>query len=138
MGIDITAEVHVACPRADVGAYMTNPANDPEWIGGLREVRRLDDGPLEVGSRVAREASFLGRKIEYVNEILELDPERVLDMQSVVAPFPMRITYTFEDANGGTVVRNRARGGGMRILAPLVKRNVQRDLNKLRDRLERS
>jgi uncharacterized membrane protein len=138
MGIDITAEVVVARPRADVGAYMTNPANDPEWIGGLREVRRLDDGPLEVGSRVAREASFLGRKIEYVNEILELDPQRVLDMQSVVAPFPMRITYTFEDANGGTVVRNRVRGGGMRILAPLVKRNVQRDLNKLRDRLERS
>src|SRR5881392_3843709 len=99
MGIDITAEVHVARPRAEVGAYMTDPANDAEWIGGLREVRRLDEGPLSVGSRLAREASFLGRKIEYVNEILELDPGRVLDMQSVVAPFPMRITYTFEDSN---------------------------------------
>lgn len=138
MGIDITAEVVVARARADVGAYMTDPANDPEWIGGLREVSRLDDGPLEVGSRVTRVASFLGRKIEYVNEILELDPARVLDMRSVVAPFPMRITYTFEDSNGGTLVRNRVRGGGMRVLAPFVKRSVQRDLYTLRDRLERS
>lgn len=137
MSIDITARVHVDREPAAVAAYMTDPANDPEWIGGLREVERLGDGPLTVGSRVRRVASFLGRRVEYVNEILALD-EAQLDMESVKAPFPMRITYRFEPApGGGTDVSNRVRGGGLRIMAPLVRRNVQRDLERLRAELER-
>jgi Polyketide cyclase / dehydrase and lipid transport len=137
MSIDITARVHVDREPAAVAAYMTDPANDPEWIGGLREVERLGDGPLTVGSRVRRVASFLGRRVEYVNEILALD-EAQLDMESVKAPFPMRITYRFEPAlEGGTDVSNRVRGGGLRIVAPLVRRNVQRDLERLRAVLER-
>jgi uncharacterized membrane protein len=147
MSIDITAEVAVVRPRAEVAAYMTDPANDPAWIGGVREVRLETPPPLAVGSRVARVASFLGRRVEYVNEVTELDPERVLDMRSVRAPFPMRVTYSFEDADGAgatTVVRNRVRGdpGGFfalfgPLLAPLVRRSVQRDLERLRDVLER-
>jgi hypothetical protein len=137
MSIDITARVRVNRDPAAVAAYMTDPANDPEWIGGLREAELLGDGPVTIGSRVRRVAYFLRRRIEYVNEILALD-EHQLDMQSVKAPFPMRITYRFDPApEGGTAVSNRVRGGGPRILAPLVRRNVQRDLERLRDVLER-
>ena len=58
-------------------------------------------------------------------------------MRSVKAPFPMHITYRFEPApGGGTKVSNHVRGGGLRVLAPLVRRNVQRDLERLRDVLE--
>jgi hypothetical protein len=137
MSIDITARVHVDREPAAVAAYMTDPSNDPEWIGGLREVELVGDGPVAVGSKVRRVAYFLRRRVEYVNEILALD-ETQLDMQSVKAPFPMRITYRFEPApEGGTTVSNRVRGGGLRIMAPLVRRNVQRDLERLRDVLER-
>jgi hypothetical protein len=138
MSIDITARVHVDRDPAAVAAYMTDPANDPEWIGGLREVELIGDGPVRVGSRVRRVAHFLGRRVEYVNEVLALD-ETQLDMRSVQAPFPMHITYRFEPApGGGTAVSNRVRGGGLRLLAPLVRRNVQRDLRRLRDILERT
>ena len=142
MSIDVLAEVRVARPREEVAAYMTDPANDPEWIGGLREARLLGEGPLSQGSRVARVASFMGRKVEYVNEITRLDPGRVLDMRSVKAPFPMEITYTFDDEDGATVVRNHVRGGGgmfslgSPLFAPMVRRNVQRDLERMRDVLE--
>jgi hypothetical protein len=137
MSIDITARVHVDRDPAAVAAYMTDPVNDPQWIGGLREVELLGDGPVRVGSRVRRVAHFLGRRVEYVNEILALD-ERQLDMRSVQAPFPMHITYRFEPApGGGTTVSNHVRGGGLRLLAPLVRRNVQRDLHRLREVLER-
>jgi uncharacterized membrane protein len=147
MSIDVSAEVHVRRPRDQVAAYMTDPANDPEWIGGLREARLLGEGPLREGSRVARVASFMGRRVEYVNEITTLEPGSVLEMRSVKAPFPMHITYTFEDdtfedRDGGTVVRNHVRGGGgffslgSPLFAPLVRRNVQRDLERMRDVLE--
>ena len=136
MSIDITAQVHVRRDPAAVAAYITDPANDPRWIGGLREAELVGEAPVAVGSRVRRVATFLGRRIEYVNEIVALDDRR-LDMRSVVAPFPMRITYTFEPSDGGTTVRNHVRGGGIRLVAPLVRRNVQRDLERLRDVLER-
>jgi uncharacterized membrane protein len=144
-GIDVTAEVAIHRPRAQVAAYMIDPAHDPEWIGGVREVRMETPPPLRAGSRVARVASFLGKRVEYVNEVTELDAERVLDMRSVAAPFPMRITYSFEDRDDGaaTTVRNRVRGepGGFfalfgPLLGPLVRRSVQKDLERLRDLLE--
>jgi hypothetical protein len=141
--IDVTAEVRVARLPAEVAAYMTDPANDPEWIGGLREARLQSEPPVGVGSRVSRVASFLGRRVEYVNEVVALDTEH-LDMRSVVAPFPMRITYSFTpDGGGATVVRNRVRGEPSGffavfgpLLAPMVRRSVQRDLERLRDRLQ--
>jgi Polyketide cyclase / dehydrase and lipid transport len=136
MSVDITASVRVDRDPAAVAAYMTDPANDPEWIGGLREAELLGEGPVAVGSRVRRVAHFLGRRVEYVNEIVALDATH-LDMRSVKAPFPMHITYRFEPARGGgTTVSNHVRGGGLRIFAPLVRRNVQRDLERLRDVLE--
>jgi uncharacterized protein YndB with AHSA1/START domain len=136
MSVDITARVHIARDPETVAAYMTDPANDPHWIGGLREVELLGDPPLRVGSRVRRVAYFVRRRVEYVNEILALDTTH-LDMRSVRAPFPMHITYRFEPASdGGTTVTNHVRGGGPRVFAPLVRRNVQRDLDRLRDILE--
>jgi hypothetical protein len=144
VSLDVTAEVVVRRDRDEVAAFMTDPANDIRWIGGLREAELLGEPPPAVGSRVARVASFMGRKVEYVNEIVALDPGAKLEMKSVVAPFPMHITYTFEDAgDGATRVRNRVRGGEGRVfsissplMAPLVKRNVRRDLERLRDVLE--
>ena len=142
MSIDVLAEIHVRRPRDQVAAYMTDPGNDPEWIGGLREARLHGDGPLGEGSRVARVASFMGRRVEYVNEVTTLEPGRVLEMRSVKAPFPMHITYTFEDRDGGTVVRNHVQGGGglfslgSPLFAPMVRRNVQQDLERMRDVLE--
>jgi hypothetical protein len=65
-------------------------------------------------------------------------------MRSVKAPFPMEITYSFDDASEGTLVRNHVRGGGglfslgSPLFAPMVRRNVQKDLNRMRDRLERA
>src|SRR4051794_25397879 len=138
MSVDITARVHVDRDPAVVAAYMTDPGNDPAWIGGLREAELLGEPPVGVGSRVRRVASFLGRRIVYVNEILALDDAQ-LDMRSVEAPFPMRITYRFEHAaGGGTDVSNHVRGGGLRMLTPFVRRNVQRDLERLRRVLEGS
>ena len=144
MGIDVTAETRIRKPREEVARYVIDPAHDPAWIGGVREARLLDHPPIAVGSRVARVASFLGRRIEYVNEVVELEPGRRLVMESVAGPFPMHITYDFADEDGETVVRNRVRGepGGFFGLArPLlrraVQRSIQRDVERLRDLLER-
>src|SRR3954467_2252710 len=96
MSIDVTAEVTIDRVPDDVWDFMTDPEHEPEWIGGLKTSRLQGEPPLRVGSRVERVASFLGKKIEYVNEATQLDRPRLLEMRSVVAPFPMHITYTLD------------------------------------------
>ncbi|MEA2422228.1 MAG: hypothetical protein QOF55_1327 [Thermoleophilaceae bacterium] len=132
MSIDVNAEVQIDADPQAVWDFMTDPTREPEWIGGIKETRLVGDPPLRQGSRVERVASFLGRRIEYVNEVTELDPPRTLDMHSVKGPFPMHITYSL-DGDNPTTVRNHVRGGGSRLMAPFVRRNIQRDLERLRD-----
>ena len=142
MPIDVTAEATIGRPRADVIAFASDPANDTQWIAGIKEAHAVTEGPIAVGSQVARVASFLGRKIEYVNEIDRLD-QSVLDMHSVKGPFPMHITYTFEEDGAGTLARIRIQGdatGFFRLAAPLlagqVRRSITRDVNNLKRVLE--
>jgi uncharacterized membrane protein len=142
MAIDTRAVIAVARPREEVAAYLRDPGNDPRWIGGLRSARLVTEPPVGVGSQVERVASFLGRRIEYVNEITELTGTR-LTMRSVRSPFPMRVTYGFDDAGGATEVSVRVEGDASRLyrladplLAWLVRRSVRRDLRTLKRVLE--
>jgi uncharacterized protein YndB with AHSA1/START domain len=135
MAIDVTAEVTIEKDAQTIWAFMTDPTHEPEWIGGLRTARLQTEPPLTKGSRVERVAGFLGKRIEYVNEVTVHDPPHVLEMQSVKAPFPMHITYTVHD-NGK--VTNRVQGGGrlQSLMAPMVKRNIQRDLERLKQLID--
>ena len=142
MAIDTRAVIAVARSREEVAAYLRDPANDPSWIGGLRSARLVTAPPVGVGSRVERVASFLGRRIEYVNEITELTGTR-LAMRSVRSPFPMRVTYGFDGAGATTEVSVRVEGDARRVyrladplLAWLVRRSVRRDLRNLKRVLE--
>ena len=144
MSVDVTVEQEIARDRETVAGFVMDPANDTRWIKALTSVRRLDgDGPVGAGTRVERVASFLGRRIEYVNEIVALEPGRRLAMRSVKAPFPMEVTYELEDAPRGTRMRIRAggeAGGFYRVAGPLlgaaVRRGIEKDLSELKRLME--
>lgn len=143
MGIAIQADVTIARWKEEVAAFAMDPANDPRWIGGIREVRMLTPGPLTVGSRVARVAYFLGRRIEYVLEVEALDPNERIAMRSVSGPFPMQVTYRFDANPAGTRAAIQVAGDPspmFRLAAPimawLVRRNVSRDLRILKRLME--
>ena len=140
--IDVTAEVLVRRPRAEVAAYMFDPSREAEWTGGVVASRLLSPGRLREGSRVERVSRFLGREFGYVYEVVADDGDRGVDL-TVERPFPMRIRYELEDAPGGTLARIRARGdatGFFRLasplMAPMVRRNIAADLEALKARLE--
>jgi hypothetical protein len=144
VSVDVTVEERIARDRPTVAAFAMDPANDARWIGALTSVRVLADGPVGPGTRVERVASFLGRRIEYVNEITELEPGRQLAMRSVRAPFPMTVEYTFENAGDGAT-RARIRAGGdasgfyalaSPLLSAMVRRGIARDLATLKQVLE--
>jgi uncharacterized membrane protein len=143
MAVDVTATASIDRPPDHVVAYLRDPANDAAWIGGLRSARLLTPRPVTVGSQVERVASFLGRRVQYVNEITELTADR-LAMRSVRSPFPMRVTYGHRPAGDHTTeVSVRVQGDAARfyaLVAPLlglaVRRSITRDLRNLKRVLE--
>ena len=144
MAIDVAAEREIPAARDRVAAYAMDPTNDPVWIGGIREANWVTEPPLRVGSRVERIASFLGRRIEYVLEVAELEPGARLRMVSVKSPFPMTVTYRFQDAGASaTLARIRVEGepGGFYglaspLMARAVRRSVTGDLRRLAGLME--
>lgn len=143
MSTDVQVETVVARPRDEVARYTMDWRNDPTWLGAISEVRQVTDGPFGIGSQVARAATFLGRRIEYVNEVVVHEPGARLVMRSVKGPFPMTVTYEFEAVGGGTRVRVRTQGdasGFYRMAGPMLSRAVRRavsgDLRRLKETIE--
>lgn len=143
MSVDVTAETIINRSRDDVAGFAMDPENDPVWIGGIVEARMLTEPPLAQGTRVERLATFLGRRIEYVLEVVEYHPSSLLAMRSVKGPFPMQVSYEFEETDGGTLARIHIQGGDTgfyKLAGPLltrtVKRHVANDLKTLKDLLE--
>ena len=141
LNCDVTTSIER--PRADVARFAMDANNDPAWIGGIQEVEVLTPPPLAVGTRIARVASFLGKRVRYTNEVVTLAPEALLVMRTVSGPFPMTLTYHFEDEGGGTRVRVRVESeatGFYALAAPalsrLVGRSVAKDLEALKALLE--
>lgn len=78
-----------------------------------------------------------------MNEVVRLEPGTVLEMRSVKSPFPMVVTYAFEEVPGGTAASVRVQGepgAWYRIAGPIMARAVQRsidtDVARLKEILE--
>src|SRR5581483_4889429 len=71
--IDVTTEIVIERPRAQVAAYAADPSNATEWYEQIERVEWQTAPPLAVGSRVAFVARFLGRRLAYTYEVVELE-----------------------------------------------------------------
>lgn len=145
MSIDVTTQTDINRPRADVAAFAADPDNATTWYEDIKAVRWETSKPLQVGSRVAFEAQFLGRRLAYTYQIRELEPGVRLVMSTDAGPFPMETTYTWQDTPGGgthMTLRNRGQPSGFAnlaapILAAQVRRATSRNLALLKKVMER-
>jgi uncharacterized membrane protein len=146
MSVDVVTEVVIARPREAVAAYASDIDTTTSWYENIRSVAWQTTPPLEVGSRVAFVAHFLGRSLTYTYEITELVPRERLVMRTAEGPFPMQTTYEWSDAGPGATrmtLRNRGEPAGFgRVAAPLMARAMrranERDLARLKEILESS
>src|SRR5690349_8126626 len=145
MAVDVRTEIVIDRPRDRVAEYAIDPSHAPEWYATIESVRWETPAPLGVGSRLAFVARFLGRRLAYTYEIVELVPGERLVMRTAQGPFPMETTYTFAEHEGdGTLMTLRNRGepkGFSAISAPLMttamRRANRKDLAALKELLER-
>ncbi len=144
MPLDVVTTAEIDRPRAEVAAFASDPDNATAWYQNIASVEWETPRPLAVGSRVAFVARFLGRRLAYVYEVLELEPGSRLVMSTRQGMFPMETSYTFEDIpSGGTrmTLRNRGEAAGFSkvaapVLAGAMHRANRKDLDRLRHLLE--
>jgi uncharacterized membrane protein len=144
VAVDVETGIEIARPRDQVAAYACDPDNATAWYENIKDVSWETPPPLTVGSRVAFAASFLGRRLSYTYEIVELVPGERLVMRTAEGPFPMETSYEFADAAGGgtrMTLRNRGEPSGFaKVGAPMMagamRRANRKDLAALRAVLE--
>jgi hypothetical protein len=138
-------EVEIARPRSEVAAFAADPDNAVRWYENIESVERETPPPLQIGSRLAFVARFLGRRLSYTYEVSEHVPGERFVMSTSEGPFPMETTYGWADTPaGGTrmTLRNRGEPSGFaNVAAPLMARAMrranQKDLKALKELLER-
>ena len=144
MPVDVQTEIVIDRPRERVATYTGDPSRAPEWYVNIESVEWKTPPPVAVGSRVAFIAHFLGRRLAYTYEIVELVPGERLVMRTAEGPFPMETTYTWQPAGDGATrmtLRNRGEPAGFsKLVAPFmataVRRANRKDLDALRRILE--
>jgi uncharacterized membrane protein len=144
VAIDVRTEITIRQPVEVVAEYAADPSHAPAWYRNIDSVEWRTEPPLQVGSRLAFVARFLGRTLTYTYEITELVPGEKLVMRTAQGPFPMETTYTWQAAGeAGTrmTLRNRGEPSGFSavaapVMAAAVRRANRADLAKLKLVLE--
>jgi hypothetical protein len=142
--VDVLVEAVVERSIAVVAAYAGDPGHAPEWYANIREVTWRTEPPVAVGSRMDFVAQFLGRRLAYTYEVVELVAGERLVMRTADGPFPMETTYTWEPVGDGATrmtLRNRGTPSGFAgLAAPVMERAMRRattkDLTRLKALLE--
>jgi hypothetical protein len=142
--VDVLTETVIRRPVAEVAAFAGDPGNAPEWYVNIDSVEWRTPPPVAVGSCMDFVARFLGRRLAYTYEVVELVRDERLVMRTADGPFPMETTYTWTaEGDGRTRMTLRNRGeprGFAKVGAPVMAASMRRanraDLDRLKALLE--
>ncbi|MDQ6423084.1 SRPBCC family protein [Paenibacillus sp. LHD-117] len=143
--VDVLTEIIIHCPCDKVSEYAANPDNAPEWYVNIDSAEWQTPKRIEVGSKVAFKAAFLGKQLSYVYQFVEYAPGRKLVMKTADGPFPMETTYTWEPVDGHSTrmtLRNKGNPSGFSMLfspfmSLMMKNANNKDLKRLKLLLEK-
>jgi uncharacterized protein YndB with AHSA1/START domain len=134
VAVDVMTEVVIDRPCAEVATYAADPAHAPEWYANIESVHWRTEPPVGVGSRMDFVARFLGRRLAYTYEVVELVPGERLVMRTAQGPFPMETSYTWQAVDAGRTrmtLRNRGEPAGFgKVAAPVMAAAMRRANDK--------
>ncbi|HEX5403542.1 MAG TPA: SRPBCC family protein [Pseudonocardiaceae bacterium] len=146
--MDVLVERVIALPPERVAGYAMDWRHDAEWINGIHSVElsaEADGGGFGAGAEITRTAYILGRRIDYVFQVVEYAPPCRLGLRAVAGPFPMDSAYRFDAHADGTLASIRVRGDasrylriGIPVLRAVVRSSLRRSLCALARNLGQS
>ena len=89
-------------PIADVYAFVSTPTNIPRWQSSIREVKPISPGPVAIGSTFQSAGEMIGRKIEGILTVTEMEPEKKFGFRGNNGPITVNAHLTFKALGDGT------------------------------------
>jgi len=133
----VTVHATVDQPVERVFAYLADPTSWPEFVPAVVYRRRIDSGPVVIGSRWQATDGIGPFKVHFTDELAAFEPGRRLVWLSS-SPWNARTEYVLTRIDGGTQVRARYEGdiaGWLRSLAwlpgPIVAWILAKDFRRL-------
>jgi uncharacterized membrane protein len=143
MTIRVSDSVVIARPVDVVFGFVSDHENLPTWTVGVKQSRRLTDGPPAVGARYRVVGALLGCPVESSYQVTAFDPGRGFDGTMTSPMLGFCEQYRFEPDQDGTRVSMSASvepHGVFRFLSPVmaagVRRQVWADHRRLKTVLE--
>ena len=140
--------IDLDCTPDELYAYITDPSHLPEWQLSAVSAELLDAGPVHPGSQVRVTRRIGNREIPMTVEYDELNPPHSWDLHGVDGPVRPRSHGEIEPLDDGRRSRLTIdidfEGHGIgKLLVPLVvrpqvRKELPRDEQLLKDRLERT
>ncbi len=143
--VNVTTQINIEVPKNKVAEYAANPDNAPQWYKNIKSVEWKTPRPFRVGTQIAFKATFLGKELAYIYEIVKFNPGEDLVMRTSQGPFPMETSYRWEVIDDNAcrmILRNSGSPSGfLKLLAPFMelamKRANKKDLKLLKFILEK-
>ena len=117
-------------PSEDVFAFVADQTNATRWQSGIVEIRRLTDGPPEVGTRHTFTRTLMGRRITGENEYVAFVPGERVAFRTTSGP-GLLASYTVTAMPDGTRVTAMMEldvSGILSVAEPPVSRALSRDV----------
>ena len=140
----VEESIEINRPLKEVFYYLSEVVNYPQWMAHALEVRKDTQGPPQQGERFTLAIKSVGRRYETPYQRTSYKANRKFTDRAVGGPIPnQRWESTFQEVPGGTRLMRAVEvesGGLLKLLEPLQKRAVERQLRKdlktLKDVLE--
>src|SRR5690242_6849577 len=114
-------------PRDAVFSYLADLENLPRWNYALKETRKVDPGPVRVGSTYHQVRTVPAYGEESL-EVVELELGRALTVEGTLNSLPTRLGYVLETNGERTVLTNSVAldvRGPLALVAPLATRQIK-------------
>jgi hypothetical protein len=135
----IDRSIEIARPIADVFAFVSNPRNDVQWCPKVLSVEPLGSAGPGPGARYAvvhRPVPLLkARRMDY--ELVAWDPPHRVEWREDDGHDVIAVTYVLEAQARATrfTQHDEAELGAPRLLHPLIRAGIRRDLGEQLERL---
>lgn len=130
---EVTESVTIEAPRERVWEFLLEPENNRLVSSNLEEFEQVGEGEIGVGTQFRGVVKIAGRRLEWRNEVTELEPHERYYSKSVDSPIEFTYDTDLEEADGGTRVtvhQDIGSFGGFfgKLADPIVLRMYRKDL----------
>jgi carbon monoxide dehydrogenase subunit G len=131
VSIRVATAVRIGRDADDVFTFIATPENLAHWDPAIRDVQRLDDGPLRQGSRLVVTAEEAGQRVRLETHVTEFEPGRLLGVAGTFRGIPLRLRWRLRPDGSGTELTTEAEadvGGFMALAGGMIRGMVEERL----------